>query len=63
MTEKSKRFQVALSMRGERDVGLTPENHLLLRHGLDRLDMGKLTISDIDSLIENLERLKTHLDE
>lgn len=57
----STKLSLAISMRGERDVGLNHENQLILRHGLDRINMGKMSPKDIDDMCAYLQRLKIHL--
>lgn len=53
-------FAVAISLRGERDVGLNQQDHLIFRMGTNRFSMGHTTKEDIDRLCEALQRLKTH---
>jgi hypothetical protein len=57
----NKQFAVAISMRGERDVGLNKEDQLIIRHGLNRINMGVMSDIDIDNMCEYLQRLKIHL--
>lgn len=59
--KENTRFIVAISCRGERDVGLNSEYQLILRHGMDRINMGSMSGKDIDNLCEYLQRLKIHL--
>lgn len=59
-TTTSMAFVVAISMRGERDVGLNDADQLIIRHGLDRINMGVMSDVDLDNMCEYLQRLKIH---